>query len=724
MQRLFSLPLAAVLALAPIVCHAAELLRNPDFQQGGNGWWVVGAPWKVRDGRACVQIDRPGSNPWDVILGQGKVALKQGREYTVSFTAAASEPTWLRPLLQYDAAPWTPYFAQNIPIGRSPQPVRLSFTMRYGDDDKAGFQFQLGGRVAATVCISQVSLDDTLAAAAPPPQAVPEPPPAAVPQPAPPGATLKRVRLNQVGYLPRAPKRATIASNATSPLPWQLRNAGGQVVAEGRTSVFGLNQASGESVHIADFSAVSASGSGYVLSAGTDTSHPFRIGSDVYRKLRIDALSFFQQNRSRAGGWYDARDPGKYTVNGGIALWTLHHLAERALQRRNDGSARDLLNSARWEMDFMLAMQVPDGRQLTVPRGNQSAALNALKLDRIDAGGMVHHKAQDPVSPNAPAASSSSRDTPPQYLHYPSTAATLSLAATAAQCARLWQRIDAPYARRCLEAAERAWDAAVRFPDVYAYNTFAGGGPYDNQDVSDEFYWAAAELFASTGDPYYLESLQESSHYLDAPAAQRNETGALLQSELGVAGTIVLATAPSELPATQVARARERLVAAARAYLAQISREGYLLPYSVDQYPWGSNANIVNRALVLGIAYDITRDPAFFNGAAEAMNYVLGRNPLDQSYVSGYGSRTVQNPHHRFWSRPAGADDGTPPPGMLSGGPNSVSFSDPVATKLRGRCTGQTCWIDDVGAWTVNEVAVNWNASLLWVATFLDEGLR
>ena len=722
MQRLFSLPLAAALAMAPLACNAAELLRNPDFQQGGNGWWALGAPWKVRDGRACVQIDRPGNNPWDVILGQGKVALKQGREYTVSFTASASEPTWLRPLLQYDAAPWTTYFAQSIPIGTTPQPVRLSFTMRHGDDDKAGFQFQLGGRLAATVCISQVSLDDTLAAATPalPPPA-PAPPAATEPEPAPPSTARKRVRVNQVGYLPKAPKRATIASNAPAPLPWQLRNANGQVVAEGRTSVFGANRASGESVHIADFSAVSASGSGYVLSTGIDTSHPFRIGSDIYRKLRADALAFFQQNRSRAGGWYDARDPGKYTVNGGIALWTLHHLAERALQRRSEG-ARDLLNTARWQMDFMLAMQVPDGRQLTVPRGNQRTALNALKLDRIDAGGMVHHKAQDPALSNA--AASSNREIPPQYLHYPSTAATLSLAATGAQCARLWLRLDAPYARRCLEAAERAWDAAVRFPDVYAYNTFAGGGPYDNQDVSDEFYWAAAELFASTGDPYYLESLQESPHYLDAPAVQRNETGTLLQSELGVAGTIVLATASSELPATQVARARERLVAAARAYLAQIGQEGYLLPYSVDQYPWGSNANVVNRALVLGIAYDITRDPAFFNGAAEAMNYVLGRNPLDQSYVSGYGSRPVQNPHHRFWSRPSGADDGAPPPGMLSGGPNSVSFSDPVATKLRGRCTGQTCWVDDVGAWTVNEVAVNWNASLLWVATFLDEGLR
>lgn len=89
------------------------------------------------------------------------------------------------------------------------------------------------------MCISQVSLDDALAAAAAPPA-----PPAAS-EPAPTGTVLKRVRLNQLGYLPQAPKRATIAGNAPAPLPWQLRNARGQVVAEGRTRVFGVNQASG-----------------------------------------------------------------------------------------------------------------------------------------------------------------------------------------------------------------------------------------------------------------------------------------------------------------------------------------------------------------------------------------------------------------------------------------------------------------------------------------------
>jgi endoglucanase len=766
--------LATALLGMTAASNGAELLRNANFGNGSNEWWLVGASWTVKEGQACVRIDKPGANSWDVILGQSKVALKQGREYTLSFSAFASEPTAVRPLLQFDAAPWTPYFAQDVAIGLNAKVYRMSFMMREKDDGQAGFQFQLGAQRATTVCFGQVSVDDApagapAAAAAP----VPAPGPAV-------NARLRRVRINQLGYLPQAPKRATIASSATAPLPWQLRNAGGQVVAEGRTRVFGLNKASGEPVHIADFSAVTTPGSGYVLSAADDSSHPFRIAADLYRQLKVDALNFFYQNRSGipidaaytggsqlarpaghqpdrarcfsgrdekhnewpacdheldvSGGWYDAGDHGKYVVNGGIALWTLQHLAERAQHVRGaDGSwfadgklalpergngFPGLLNEARWQMDFMLAMQVPEGRRLAAPVGDQRGALTALKLDKIDAGGLVHHKVHDRSWTDLPLRPD--RDTRQRHLYYPTTAATLNLAATAAQCARLWRTLDTPYAQRCLKAAQRAWDAAQRHPAVYAYDLFTGGGPYDDQDVSDEFYWAAAELFTATGEERYLRAMQASPRYLAAPAVQRGQ-GDLYWGDLGTAGTITLATVPGKLPAADVARAREHLVGAARAYLAQIDEQGYLVPYTVDQYPWGSNANIVNRALLLGVAHDLTREPAFFHGAAEAMNYLLGRNPMDQSYVSGHGARALLNPHHRFWARQRGSDYPGPPPGVLSGGPNSVNFSDPVAAKLKGFCTGQTCWVDDIGAWTMNEVAINWNAPLVWVAAFLDE---
>jgi endoglucanase len=103
------------------------------------------------------------------------------------------------------------------------------------------------------------------------------------------------------------------------------------------------------------------------------------------------------------------------------------------------------------------------------------------------------------------------------------------------------------------------------------------------------------------------------------------------------------------------------------------------------------------------------------------MDYLLGRNPLDQSYVSGYGARPMRNPHHRFWAHQLNPAYPSPPPGVLSGGPNNSSMGDPVASTMRGTCAPQTCWRDMAMAWTQNEVAINWNAPFFWVAAFLDE---
>src|SRR3546814_9062670 len=47
-----------------------------------------------------------------------------------------------------------------------------------------------------------------------------------------------------------------------------------------------------------------------------------------------------------------------------------------------------------------------------------------------------------------------------RVLFPPSTAATLNLAATAAQCARIWRGIDPAFSARCLDAAKRAFAAA------------------------------------------------------------------------------------------------------------------------------------------------------------------------------------------------------------------------------------------------------------------------
>jgi endoglucanase len=136
----------------------------------------------------------------------------------------------------------------------------------------------------------------------------------------------------------------------------------------------------------------------YRIVAGDDRSHPFRIAADLYDTLARDAFGLFYLLRSGcpiddrrapgygrpaghtgdaavraleldgtfdvSGGWYDAGDYGKYVVSGGIALWQLLHLL-RLLRRRPGVLAEaEVAEECRWQLDWLLRMQVPRGRPL------------------------------------------------------------------------------------------------------------------------------------------------------------------------------------------------------------------------------------------------------------------------------------------------------------------------------------------------------------------------
>jgi endoglucanase len=128
---------------------------------------------------------------------------------------------------------------------------------------------------------------------------------------------------------------------------------------------------------------------------------------------------------------------------------------------------------------------------------------------------------------------------------------------------------------------------------------------------------------------------------------------------------------------------------------------------------------VANNAVVLALAHDFTGEDRYLEGVIQGMDYLLGRNPLNFSYVSGFGENAFENPHHRFWAHQKRSAYPHPPPGVLAGGPNS-RLQDPTSSRLSG-CPPQRCYIDHVDAWSVNEVAINWNAPLVWMATFLDE---
>ncbi|MEU3552182.1 glycoside hydrolase family 9 protein [Streptomyces longwoodensis] len=715
----------------------AEQVRNGTFDTTSDPWWTSNVTAGLSDGRLCADVPGGTTNRWDSAIGQNDITLVKGETYRFSFHASGvPEGHVVRAIVGLAVSPYDTWQEASPVLTEADGSYSYTFTAPV-DTTQGQVAFQVGGSTDAwRFCVDDVSLLGGV------PPEVYEP------------DTGPRVRVNQVAYLPAGPKNATLVTDATTRLPWQLRDAKGTTVARGLTVPRGVDASSGQNVHSIDFGSYRGHGTGYTLVADGETSHPFDVDAAAYRRLRLDSVKYYYTQRSgiairddlrpgygRAaghlnvapnqgdanvpcqpgvcdysldvtGGWYDAGDHGKYVVNGGIATWELLSTYERSLRARTghpaalgDGTLAlpesgnkvpDVLDEARWELEFLLKMQVPAGQPLA---------------------GMAHHKVHDEQWTGLPLLPG--QDPQKRELHPPTTAATLNLAATAAQAARLYRPYDKAFAARALTAARTAWQAALAHPDLHADpNDGTGGGAYNDDDVTDEFYWAAAELYLTTGERQFAD------HVLDSPVHTADVFGptGFDWGHTAAAGRLDLALVPSRLPGRD--QVRRSVVKAADTYLATLTAHPYGMPYAPagNRYDWGSSHQVLNNAVVIATAYDLTGARKYRDGALQGMDYVLGRNALNVSYVTGYGEVSSHNQHSRWYAHELDPTLPNPPSGTLAGGPNS-SIQDPYAqSKLTG-CVGQFCYIDDIQSWSTNETAINWNAALARMASFAaDQG--
>ena len=531
-------------------------------------------------------------------------------------------------------------------------------------------------------------------------------------------------KTNQVGYLPDAEKGFTIVAGGavTGGSSFQVRTSADVLAYSGQLESDTVNEtaAAGETVLRGDFSPLATPGT-YVVVLDGAVSRPFVIGGGVYGRLYRDAARAFDiirsgvaiadpltgvshppshmmdaalrdkpgMSRDLTGGWYNAGDFGKWVHMAAIStsymMW-LHELGGSTV----DGVALeipdtvagvpDLLTEARWGLTWMLKMQNTDGS--------------------------VYHKVD--TEPNFAWGDGPDMDPYPRSAADPSSIDAGDFVAAMIQAARVFATIDSTFAATCRSAADLSWswlqaNLNVPQPDPY----------YTDADPSQETLWALAERVRATHDGTLTTTLLSKigSTVLDPLSWQTPEILGYLSTAADSAGSAAAKTA-----------AAAAITGLGDSLLSKSAANGYGVALLSSEYWWGSAENVINRGDALLFAYTVSGDKRYRDGALHQLDWILGRNSLDRSFVTAYGQNSSVNPYH--WTRVVYK---IVVPGWAVGGPNpnSSGVDPPLMALQQTGAPAAKCYLDLCaanGSWGSNEGQTSENAALLFAAGMLSDG--
>lgn len=550
-----------------------------------------------------------------------------------------------------------------------------------------------------------------------------DPPPAAPVTP----ISSELIKLNQVGYLPSEDKIVIVPNGAGANFVVMNTSDNSQVLS-GQLSSDERWGPSNELVGKAELSSITASGEYTLIVEGFEDSHTLYIDANAYINAHDATLKAYYFNRAstallpeHAGvwersaghpddavlvhasaasaerpegtiisapkGWYDAGDYNKYIVNSGISVYTLlaayEHNSDFYVDREigipeSGDQMPDILDEVTWNLDWMLAMQDP----------NDGGVYH--KLTTLNFSGSV--------MPNTAIE--------PRFVVQKSTAAALNFAAVMAMASRIYDDFPeySAAANQYKEAAITAWQWAKANPNVaYAQPSDVSTGEYGDSTFSDEFAWTAAELFVLTGESVYLDEFKQIAISPSTPSW--SNTAAL--------GFIsLLHSAKGQLSDSDYQGFLTSYIGFADSIVAQHQQSAYGVAMVQSDFVWGSNAVALNKTMVLLQAQRLSNDDKYKQAAIGLVDYVLGRNPTDYSYLTGFGAKTPMDIHHRQ----SHADDvSAPVPGFVAGGAqpgqqDNCSYPSTLAAKS---------YVDDWCSYSTNEVTINWNAPLVYALATL-----
>ncbi|MER0438783.1 glycoside hydrolase family 9 protein [Emticicia sp. W12TSBA100-4] len=550
------------------------------------------------------------------------------------------------------------------------------------------------------------------------------------------------IRLNQIGFYPNAEKIAVWVGDKQDAY-FILNENKRDTVLKGKLSAQRVNAISQKTTQIADFSELKKVGKYVVAIPNVGVSYAFEIKSNIHREAAIASLKAFYYQRvstelpekfagkwhRKAGhsddkvlihasaataqrpegtlisspkGWYDAGDYNKYIVNSGITMATLLSLYEdypdffktfEANIPESGNKIPDLLDETLWNLRWMLTMQDPND-------------------------GGVYHKLTNPsfdgmVMPEAA--------TKPRYVIQKNTIATLDFAAVMAQASRILRtyKKELPgLADSCLNASVKAWNWAKENPKmVYRQNemnkTFDPDvvtGGYEDRSDTDEWIWAASELYITTKDENYYKIVNLYPEK-PLPLPTWNQVQLLAYYSLLRNEKNLTSIAKKDIP-----NLKQKLTTFADELLLGVENQAFntVMGKTAKDYMWGSSSHAANQGIALLQVYRINSDKKYLKGALSNLDYLLGRNATGYSFLTGFGSKQVMFPHHR----PSEADGiKEPVPGLLSGGPNpgQQDKCEGYPTKI-----ADESFLDVTCSYSTNEIAINWNAPMVYLTAAIE----
>jgi endoglucanase len=538
-----------------------------------------------------------------------------------------------------------------------------------------------------------------------------------------------QIHINQVGFLPQDDKIAVITNKQNGEFK-VISEATQQIVFSGELLDQGQWPLSAENVSIANFSQLNQSGEYRLELDDGGQAVTFTINPLALSQVHDASLKAYYFNRSSTAlsaefagpwarelghpdttvmihasaasdkratgsfisapkGWYDAGDYGKYVVNSGISTYTLllayahfsefYKIRDGHIPESND-QVPDILSEIKWNLDWLEAMQDPND-------------------------GGVYHKL---TTLNFSGSVMPDKATAQRYVVQKGTSAALNFAAVMAFASQVYSDYEEAFPGKSAaykQAALLAWDWAKAHPEVvYVQPDDVKTGGYGDKTLDDEFAFAAAQLFVLTQEQHYLDEFLRLNQAFTVPN---------WASTAGLGYFTLISFAQNLMSAEQYQQIENKVLEQAQLIITQLDASAYHVPLVESDFVWGSNAVAMNKAMVLLIANQHKPNPQFRNGAVALTDYILGRNPTGYAYVTGFGKQSPMHIHHR-----QSESDGVvaPVPGFVAGGAQN-GWQDKCNYPSR---LPAASYVDDFCSYSTNEIAINWNAPLVYVLAALQ----